>query len=202
MRALQQHDDELASVSTEAEEPQRLPWKTVAITVCATLAVGGCSLIAKTSTGGQEIQDERLLEDAKCSPKWNGCMQSGCCEDEGYVCCTKGPYWAGCQKKGIVSQAGKMAIRQRNGLVKFTNYQLKKIVVLTPLTAERADVAKALDTRASPKTITGRIAMPVAPKEFGKQTIQITRLSGVVKFLISPHIQIAPSQMPLGSRRT
>jgi len=106
------------------------------------------------------------------------------------------------RRRRIVSQAGKMAIRQRNGLVKFTNYQLKKIVVLTPLTAERADVAKALDTRASPKTITGRIAMPVAPKEFGKQTIQITRLSGVVKFLISPHIQIAPSQMPLGSRRT
>lgn len=98
MRALQQHDDELASVSTEAEEPQRLPWKTVAITVCATLAVGGCSLIAKTSKGEQGIQD-RLLEEAKCSPKWNGCMQSGCCADEGYVCCTKGPYWAGCQKK-------------------------------------------------------------------------------------------------------
>merc|ERR1719223_575838 len=47
------------------------------------------------------------------------------------------------RRRRIVSQAGKLAIRQRNGLVKFTNYQQKKIVVLTPLTAERADVAKA-----------------------------------------------------------
>jgi len=101
------------------------------------------------------------------------------------------------RRRKIAKKASKMAIVQRNGLVKFSSYRLKKTAALTLVTAERADVAKALDTRASPKMIIGLIATPVAPKGFGKQTIQITRLSGVVKFLISPHIQIAPSQTRL-----
>jgi len=99
------------------------------------------------------------------------------------------------RRRRIAKKASKMAMgKMRHGLVKFSNYHLKRIVVLTPVTAERADAAKVLDTRASAKTNIGLIAMPLAPKEFGKQTTQITRLSGVVKFLISPHIQIAPSK--------
>jgi len=101
------------------------------------------------------------------------------------------------RRRRTAKKVSKMAIVQRNGLVKFTSYQLIKTAALILVTAETADVAKALDTRASPKMIIGLIAMPVAPKGFGKQTIQITRLSGVAKSLISPHIQIAPLQTRL-----
>jgi len=103
MRAVHQYDEELVSVSTVSDEQrmQKTPWKTVAVSLCATMAVAGYVLMpGNRSLHTEETDGLVVLAEKKCSKMYGeDCWDTRCCVDEGYVCVMKNSWWASCRPK-------------------------------------------------------------------------------------------------------
>jgi len=104
MQALQRHDEEYASESSEMimeQQSRTAPWrKSVVVVLGSALLVAAMVVFSATSRGLVGITNKDLVnfEEKTCSQSHENCMESRCCADDGAKCFLKNQYWASCKE--------------------------------------------------------------------------------------------------------
>lgn len=91
--------DETASECIELEQQSRFNFsrKSVAVGVCAVLAVTAIGASKWSQQSGVSLTEDAVIELAEeCADEFSNCLETKCCKKKGYKCYLKNEYWANC----------------------------------------------------------------------------------------------------------